>query len=225
MMGQGDQLKFSGNDNNHFITIAGNIGSGKTTLTKKLASHFSWNSYFESVQDNPYLADFYTDMKRWSFPLQVYFLTHRFKTHKEIESSKTVSIQDRSIYEDAHIFARSLFEAGDMSDKDYENYMTLYMTMSSFLKPPGLMIYLRRSIPFLSERIFRRGRDYEKVISRDYLERLNQYYEQWCQSYTMGKILFVNTDKLDFLENEHDFLQLVEKIQTLLGGREQMLEF
>ncbi len=195
-----------------FVVVAGNIGSGKTTLTKKLAEKLKWNPHFESVNDNPYLSDFYDDMDRWSFPLQVYFLTHRFNTHKMIESSSMSSIQDRSIYEDANIFARALFEQGNIDQRDYENYLNLYESMTTYLNAPTIMIFLRRSIPKLLERIKMRGRGYEQTIPVDYLRKLNDYYDQWYDSYDLGKRLLVDTDELDFLENESDFDKLVMKI-------------
>lgn len=203
-----------------FVVVAGNIGCGKTTLTQKLAQKLSWEPHFESVQDNPYLADFYGDMNRWSFPLQVYFLTHRFNTHKGIESSNKSSIQDRSIYEDANIFARALFEQGNLDKRDYENYLNLYHSMITFLDTPTIMIFLRRSIPKLLERIKMRGRDYEQAIPVDYLTKLNQYYDEWYDSYDMGKRILVDTDDLDFLEDESDFDKLVAKIHDSIDQQD-----
>ena len=208
-------------DNQHmFVVVAGNIGSGKTTLTKKLSERLGWRPYFESVQDNPYLSDFYANMSRWSFPLQIYFLTHRFQTHKQIERNQASSIQDRSIYEDANIFARALFDQGDLDARDYENYLNLYSNMSQFLTPPTLTIFLRRSVPKLVERIKLRGRDYEQAIPVDYLTRLNQYYEEWYQSYNLGKALIVDTDDLDFLENESHFERLVLRIEESIDQKD-----
>ncbi|MBL7664134.1 MAG: deoxynucleoside kinase [Bacteriovoracaceae bacterium] len=202
----------SANNNKMFVVVAGNIGSGKTTLTEKLAKRLSWNPHFESVQDNPYLSDFYGDMSRWSFPLQVYFLTHRFNTHKTIETSSMSSIQDRSIYEDANIFARALYEQGKLDRRDYENYRTLYNSMTSYLSAPTLMIFLKRSVPKLIERIKQRGRDYEQTIPVDYLSQLNVYYDDWYKSYNLGKSLIVDTDDLDFVDNDYHFDRLVQKI-------------
>ena len=208
-----------------FVQHAGNIGSGKTTLTKKLSERLGWKPHFESVQDNPYLADFYSDMSRWSFPLQVYFLTHRFNTHKEIEVLPASSIQDRSIYEDANIFARSLFDQGKLDKRDYENYRTLYESMIQYLSPPTLMIFLRRSIPKLQERIKQRGRDYEQAIPTEYLTSLNNYYDEWYANYNLGKSLIVDTDELDFLDNEEHFDRLVKKIWDSIDQKDMFFYF
>jgi deoxyadenosine/deoxycytidine kinase len=218
-----EQLKCP--SNRHFVVVAGNIGSGKTTLTKKLSERLTWKPYFESVSDNPYLADFYSDMSRWSFPLQVYFLTHRFDTHKKIEGSLASSIQDRSIYEDANIFARALFEQGNLDKRDYENYQTLYHSMIEYLNPPTLMIFLKRSVPKLLERIAMRGRDYEQSIPVDYLTRLSQYYDEWYENYDSGKSLIVDTDELDFLENEDHFDRLVQRIHDSIDQQEMFFYF
>ena len=203
-----------------FITIAGNIGSGKTTLARKLSERLGWHPRFESVQDNPYLKDFYQDMKRWSFPLQVYFLTHRFNTHRAIENSHATEIQDRSIYEDAHIFARALFEQKDICPRDYENYINLYQSMVQFLQPPDLMIGLKRSIPKLLERIRQRGRDYEQSIPVDYLTKLNGYYDDWLAQYSQGKSLIIQTDEFDFSKNETHFDNLVHKIHDSIDQKD-----
>lgn len=204
--------KLSADAGGLFVVVAGNIGSGKTTLTNKLSERLGWKPHFESVQDNPYLADFYADMDRWSFPLQVYFLTHRFNTHKQIEASGSSSVQDRSIYEDANIFARALYDQGALDERDYRNYSALYQSMTAYLSPPTLMIFLRRSVPKLIERIQKRGRDYEQSIPVDYLTRLNKYYDDWYSSYNLGKSLIIDTDELDFLENEAHFTKLVSRI-------------
>lgn len=217
------QLKCT--NNSHFVVVAGNIGSGKTTLTKKLSERLNWKPYFESVNDNPYLADFYKDMSRWSFPLQVYFLTHRFDTHKTIELTQASSIQDRSIYEDANIFARALFEQGNLDRRDYENYLTLYKSMIEYLNPPTLMIFLKRSVPKLLERISMRGRDYEQSIPVDYLTRLNDYYYDWYENYNLGKSLIVDTDELDFLENEDHFDRLIKRIYDSVDQQEMFFYF
>lgn len=210
----------SNDSNKMFVVVAGNIGSGKTTLTEKLADKLGWRPNFESVSDNPYLEDFYGDMSRWSFPLQVYFLNHRFKTHKLIEESRGSEIQDRSIYEDANIFARALYEQGNLTDRDYENYKNLFDSMIGYLQPPDLMICLRRSVPKLIERIKMRGRDYEQNISVDYLEQLNDYYDEWYDNYDLGKSLLVETDELDFLENHDHFDKLVQKIYDSIDQKD-----
>lgn len=217
--------QLSSGDNRMFVVVAGNIGSGKTTLTKKLSERLSWRPHFESVQDNPYLEDFYNNMQRWSFPLQVYFLNHRFNTHKLIETSYGSSIQDRSIYEDANIFAKSLFEQGDLDARDYENYYRLYESMIQYLNPPTLMIFLRRSVPKLVERIKMRGRNYEQAIPIDYLTKLNHYYEQWYENYDLGKSLIVDTDDLDFLENEDHFDRLVQRIHDSIDQQEMFFYY
>lgn len=219
------QLSSASGDNRHFVVVAGNIGSGKTTLTKKLSEKLGWKPHFESVQDNPYLADFYNDMARWSFPLQVYFLNHRFNTHKLIEGGHASAIQDRSIYEDANIFARAIFEQGDMDKRDYENYCNLYESMIQYLSAPTLMIFLKRSVPKLIERIKMRGRDYEQAIPVDYLTKLNHYYDDWYDSYDLGKSLVVDTDDLDFLENENHFDKLVQKIHDSIDQQEMFFYY
>lgn len=208
-----------------FVVVAGNIGSGKTTLTKKLSERLGWKPHFESVQDNPYLADFYSDMSRWSFPLQVYFLNHRFNTHRMIETLPASSIQDRSIYEDANIFARSLYDQGKLDKRDYENYRQLYDSMIQFLNPPTLMIFLRRSVPKLLERIKQRGRDYEQSIPVEYLTSLNEYYDEWYANYNLGKSLIVDTDELDFLENEEHFDRLVKRIWDSIDQKDMFFYF
>ena len=172
-----------------FLAVAGNIGAGKSSLTKLLAEHFGWKPYFESVDDNPYLADFYGDMKRWSFHLQIYFLANRFKNHRQIVESGESVIQDRSIYEDAMIFARNLHDMGNMDRRDYENYVSLFHVMTDYLKPPDLMIYLRASTDTLMRQIQRRGRSFEQGIERRYLELLNGLYEEWIKDYSIGPLL------------------------------------
>lgn len=208
-----------------FVVVAGNIGSGKTTLTKKLSERLGWKPHFESVQDNPYLADFYQDMGRWSFPLQVYFLNHRFNTHKLIEGLPASSVQDRSIYEDANIFARALYEQGKLDERDYNNYRNLYESMIQFLNPPTLMIFLRRSVPKLMERIKQRGRDYEQSIPVEYLTGLNEYYDDWYARYNLGKSLIVDTDELDFLDNEEHFNRLVKRIWDSIDQKDMFFYF
>ncbi len=199
-----------------FIVIAGNIGSGKTTLTQLLAEHFSWQPHFEVVQENPYLADFYTDMRRWSLQLQVFFLSKRFQAHQEIIKSRSSAIQDRSIYEDAHIFARALHESGKMEDRDYQNYLELYQTMMSFLQPPDLVVYVRRSVDCLKSRIAERGREYEKDIPDEYLHQLNRCYDDWIEGYRLGKVLTVQADSLDLKWVRSDFDYVCRSIENSL---------
>lgn len=204
---------------NLFIAVAGNIGAGKTTLTKMLSERFSWRPHFESVADNPYLEDFYSDMERWSFPLQIYFLNNRFKAHQAITSGEESAIQDRSIYEDANIFARNLNKQGQMQTRDYQNYLDLYSEMVKYLDPPDILIYLRKSLPMLRKQITLRGRDYEANIPDEYLASLNGYYDDWLSSYDMGKKLIIESDDLDFLHRPEDFELICQKInQTLDQG-------
>ncbi len=199
-----------------FVTIAGNIGSGKSSLTTLLGKKFGWSPYYESVEDNPYLADFYGDMKRWSFHLQIYFLSHRFQTHKKIVESADSVIQDRSIYEDAEIFARNLYEIGNMTQRDYDNYVSLCNVMMEFLKPPDLMVYLRANLSTLKAQISKRGREYEQNIPTEYLEQLNRHYESWIENYNLGKLLVIESDGLDFVHKEDDLTFIEEKIIAAL---------
>jgi deoxyadenosine/deoxycytidine kinase len=203
-----------------FIAIAGNIGTGKTTLTQLLSRRFGWEAHFEEVQNNPYLTDFYQDMKRWSFPLQVFFLNKRFRAHQAISAGITSAIQDRSIYEDAAIFARNLADQGLMEKRDYENYLELHAAMCQFLTPPDLMIYLKKSVPILKDRIVQRGREFEKNIPDDYLWSLNRYYDEWMENYDQGRKLIVPSDDQDFLGNPADFELLVQKILEALGQKD-----
>ena len=200
------------------IAVAGNIGVGKTTLTKLLAKNFQWEPHFESVDNNPYLDDFYTDMQRWAFNLQVFFFNSRFGQLKEIQTSGKKIIQDRTIYEDANIFAPNLHAMGLMTTRDFENYESLFDLMASFVKPPDLLIYLRASVPTLVKQIQARGRDYESSIRIDYLTRLNERYEAWISEYTDGKLLIIETDNLDFTKNPEDLSQIIDKINAELNG-------
>jgi len=202
--------------NNRFIAIAGNIGSGKTTLTKLLADRYHWDPYYESVSDNPYLVDFYADMRRWSLPLQVFFLSKRAQAHKNILKGNASAVQDRSIYEDAHIFARTLFEAGHMDSRDHDNYQALYGTITKALPPPDIVVYVRRSVKCLMQRIVERGREYEKNISEEYLEHLNRCYDEWIGSYNLGKVLRVEADDLDLKWRREDFDYVCNKIEESL---------
>ena len=199
------------------IAIAGNIGSGKTTLTRILSKHFMWEPHFEDVDDNPYLNDFYADMQRWSFNLQVYFLNSRFRQVIEIRKSGKTIVQDRTIYEDAYIFAPNLHSMNLMSSRDFENYSSLFELMSNFIQPPDLLIYLRASVPTLVSQIQKRGRDYEASIRLDYLKHLNERYEAWIAKYTIGKLLIVEVDEID-LEKPSDLSMVIEKINANLHG-------
>ena len=199
------------------IAIAGNIGSGKTTLTKMLAAHYGWTPRFESVDFNPYLADFYEDMERWSFNLQIYFLNKRFQDVVEISKHQEVIIQDRTIYEDARIFAPNLHAMGLMSTRDFENYSDLFDLMMSLVNPPDLLIYLKSSIPHLVSQIQKRGREYEQSISIDYLSGLNRRYEDWIASYK-GRLITIDADTLDFLNREEDFAAITDRIDAELFG-------
>ncbi|MBQ0063237.1 MAG: deoxynucleoside kinase [Prevotella sp.] len=199
------------------IAIAGNIGSGKTTLTRMLAKRYGWEPRFESVDFNPYLQDFYGDMKRWSFNLQIYFLNTRFKDVVELSQTKKVIIQDRTIYEDAKIFAPNIHAMGNMSDRDFQTYSDLFDLMMSLVKKPDLMIYLRSSIPNLVAQIQKRGREYEQSMQLDYLKGLNDRYEEWIASYD-GRLLTLDVDRLKFEENPSDFEEITNKIDALLYG-------
>ncbi|RMG38910.1 MAG: deoxynucleoside kinase [Methanobacteriota archaeon] len=200
----------------YLIGIAGNIGVGKTTLTQKLADRLGWKPYFESVIDNPYLDDFYKDMHRWSFNLQIYFLAHRFRTQKEIIDSRINAIQDRTIYEDVEIFARSLYEQGYMNERDFHCYSDLFSNMVAFLPRIDMIIYLKASVDTLMNRIQQRGRDFEQGIQREYIEYLNKAYDRWIEKARDSfYILEVNADKTDFVNGDDDLNELVEKIKEL----------
>jgi deoxyadenosine/deoxycytidine kinase len=200
------------------IAIAGNIGAGKTTLTRLLAKHYKWTPQFEDVVDNPYLDDFYNEMERWSFNLQVYFLNSRFRQLLEIRESKKSIIQDRTIYEDAFIFAPNLHAMGLLTNRDFHNYRSLFDLMESVVDAPGLMIYLRSSIPNLVSQIHKRGRDYENCISIDYLSRLNERYEAWIHDYNKGKLLIIDVDNINFVDNPEDLGEIINKIDAQLHG-------
>ena len=200
------------------IAIAGNIGSGKTTLTRMLVDHYGWTPKFESVDYNPYLADFYSDMERWSFNIQIYFLNKRFLDVVEIRKSDQIIVQDRSIYEDACIFAPNLHDMGLMATRDFENYKSLFSLMVSLVQAPDLLIYLRSSIPNLVANIQKRGREYESSIRLDYLKGLNALYEQWIENYHDGKLLILDVDKLNFEEKTEDFSTICDRIEAQLHG-------
>lgn len=200
------------------VAIAGNIGSGKTTLTGLLAKHYKWEPHYEDVEDNPYLDDFYTQMDRWSFNLQIYFLNSRFRQILEIREKNKKIIQDRTIYEDAYIFAPNLHAMGLMSNRDFDNYTSLFGLMERVTEAPDLLIYLRSSVPNLVNQIYKRGREYETSISIDYLSRLNERYEAWIQGYDKGNLLIVDVDTVDFVNNPEDFGEVINRIDAELHG-------
>jgi deoxyadenosine/deoxycytidine kinase len=200
------------------IAIAGNIGAGKTSLTELLAKHYKWKAHYEDVEENPYLSDFYDDMTRWSFNLQIYFLNSRIQQLIKIQEGKDTVIQDRTIYEDAFIFAPNLHAMNLMSTRDFDNYQSLFKTISSKVSPPDLLIYLQASIPTLVNNIQNRARDYEENIRIDYLKKLNAYYESWIETYKNGRLLIINVDDMDFLNNKKDLGTILEKIDKEVNG-------
>ena len=206
-----------GNQDLKFIAVAGNIGAGKSSLTNLLARHFSWEAFFESVDDNPYLSDFYDDMRRWSFNLQIYFLSSRFRHQKKMVEAGENFVQDRTIYEDVEIFAKNLHNMGLMSDRDFNNYQALFTEMTNYLRPPDLLIYLRAQVPTLVQQIQSRGRDYESTIRIEYLERLNRLYEDWIDRYPHEKLI-IDTDDLDFVNNDEDLGRIIELVEQRLFG-------
>ena len=200
------------------IAIAGNIGSGKTTLTKLLSKNYRWEAHYEDADDNPYLNDFYSDMQRWSFNLQIHFLNSRFGQVMKIRQKNKPVVQDRTIYEDAYIFAPNLHAMGLMTTRDFNNYIALFEMMSSFIQPPDLLIYLRGTVPALVQQISKRGRDYENAIRLDYLTRLNERYEAWISSYDLGKVLIVDIDDINFADNREDLARIIQKINAEIYG-------
>jgi deoxyadenosine/deoxycytidine kinase len=200
------------------IAIAGNIGSGKTTLTSLLSKNFGWDAHFEDVDDNPYLNDFYNDMQRWSFNLQIYFLNTRFNQILSFRRSGKTLVQDRTIYEDAYIFAPNLHAMGLMSTRDFENYFTLFNMLSSLIQPPDLVVYLRATVPTLVRQIQKRGRKYEDNIRLDYLKRLNERYEAWIESYKLGKMLIVDVDSYNFIDKPEDLNVVIDKVNASIHG-------
>ena len=200
------------------IAVAGNIGAGKTTLTELLSKHYGWTPNFEDVDDNPYLNDFYNDMQRWSFNLQIYFLNSRFNQILDIRRSGKTVIQDRTIYEDAEIFAPNLHAMGLMSTRDFSNYKTLFDLMVGLIQPPDLLIYLKASIPTLVNQIQKRGREYENSIRLDYLRQLNERYEAWLKGYNLGKLLLVNVDETDFASRKEDLSSVIDKVNANIHG-------
>lgn len=200
------------------IAIAGNIGSGKTTLAGLLSKHYGWEAHFEDVETNPYLNNFYEDMQRWSFNLQIYFLNSRFRQIVDIRKGEKTVIQDRTIYEDAYIFAPNLHAMGLMASRDFDNYSRLFELMSSFIDPPDLLIYLKASVSTLVSQIHKRGRDYENSIRIDYLNHLNERYEEWIGKYDLGKLLIVNVDSLKFSEKQADLGEIIQRIDAEIHG-------
>lgn len=206
------------NHEHKHIAIAGNIGAGKTTLVNKLAAHYNWKAHLEAVEHNPYLEDFYGDMATWAFPLQIYFLNSRFNQVLEIRQSDETIIQDRTIYEDAFIFAKNLRESGHLSERDFNTYFSLFQSMSQMIAPPDLMIYLRANISTLTRQISRRGRDYESTISIRYLEDLNRHYEEWIDGYDEGNLLIIEVDALDYVSRPEDLGQVISRIDAEFYG-------
>jgi len=200
------------------IAIVGNIGAGKTTLTELLAKNYGWDPLYEAVDNNPYLEDFYSDMKRWSFNLQIYFLNSRFQQIIEIQKSERKIIQDRTIYEDAFIFAENLHDMGLMTTRDFENYRSIFDNITDFIKPPDLLVYLKASVPTLVSNIQRRGREYESGIRLDYLSKLNEKYEKWIAGYKLGKLLILDKDNLDFTNNPEDLGTIIQLIEREING-------
>ncbi len=201
-----------------YVAVAGNIGAGKSSLTGIVSDYFDWKAFYEEVDDNPYLQDFYEDMKRWSFNLQVFFLSSRFRHQRMIEQLPDSVVQDRSIYEDAEIFARNLHEMGLMTTRDHDNYRDLFGVMTSYLKAPDLLIYLRASVPTLVRHIQSRGREFETTIRIEYLERLNDHYENWIDRYDYGPKLFIDVDALDFVNDDDDRTEVLRQIEGRLFG-------
>jgi deoxyadenosine/deoxycytidine kinase len=200
------------------IAVAGNIGAGKTTLTSMLSKHYKWDAHFEDTDGNPYLDNFYEDMQRWSFNLQIFFLNSRFRQVIDIRKSNKNIIQDRTIYEDAYIFAPNLHVMGLMSTRDFQNYQSLFELMSQFLAPPDLLIYLRATVPTLVSQIAKRGRDYENSIRIDYLKRLNERYEAWISEYTGPKLLVIDVDTVKFADKPEDFGFIIDKVEAEIHG-------
>jgi deoxyadenosine/deoxycytidine kinase len=203
-----------------FIAVAGNIAVGKSTLTALLTENLGWEAYYEAVDDNPYLADFYQDMRQWSFHSQIFFLSRRLRDHRQILDRPGTVVQDRSVYEDAEIFAENLYRQGHMTERDYRTYREMYQAMTLFLPPPDLIVYLRASVPTLQKRIRTRGRDFEREVSAEYLEQLNQLYEEWIERFSLGPVLTVPSDNLDFVQYNSHMELIAAKIVEKLTGKE-----
>jgi deoxyadenosine/deoxycytidine kinase len=206
-----------------FVAVAGNIGVGKSTLVEMLCTSLDWKPFYEPVAENPYLADFYKDMHMWSFHSQVFFLTHRLRAHHQLALHPTSAIQDRSVYEDAEIFAQNLFLQGNINERDYETYRGLYETLTVFLPPPDLVIYLRASVPTLQARIAQRGRHYERSITPEYLGGLNKLYEEWISNFTLCPVLTVPADDLDYVAHPGHLRLIVRKVQEKLTGQDEVV--
>jgi len=206
-----------------FVAVAGNVGVGKSTLTGMLAERLGWKPFFEAVDENPYLVDFYADMRAWSFHSQIFFLSRRLRHHRQLLDDPNSVVQDRSVYEDAEIFARNLYVQGDMVERDYRSYRELYEVLTSFLPPPDLVVYLRASLPTLVERIAKRGRRYERDISPSYLQRLNRLYEEWVENFALCPVLTVPADELDFVAHDHHLELITRKVLERLQGREEVV--
>jgi deoxyadenosine/deoxycytidine kinase len=200
------------------IAVVGNIGAGKTTLTELLAKNYGWDPLYEAVDNNPYLEDFYSDMKRWSFNLQIYFLNSRYRQIIEIQKSGRNIIQDRTIYEDAYIFAENLHDMGLMTSRDYDNYESIFNNITEYIKPPDLLVYLKASVPTLVNNIQRRGREYEIGIRIDYLSKLNEKYDKWINNYKLGKLLILDKDNLDFANNTEDLSSIIQSVEREING-------
>jgi deoxyadenosine/deoxycytidine kinase len=206
-----------------YVVLAGNIGAGKSTLVRMMCDRLGWEPYFEPVAENPYLADFYGDMKRWAFHSQVFFLTYRARAHRALQEIPRSVVQDRSFYEDAEVFARALFRTGAMSDREWETYRGLYQTLTTLLSAPDLVVYLKASVPTLRRRIAQRGRPFEAAISDGYLEELNALYEEWIGSFTVAPTLVVPSDRLDFVRDSQDLNAIIATVQRRLRGRQGSL--
>jgi len=207
----------------HYLVVAGNIGVGKSTLVRVMHEHLGWEPFYEAVVENPYLADFYADMPRWAFHSQMFFLTRRLHSHHQLLTRPAVVVQDRSVYEDAEIFARNLFLQGRMSTRDYATYTDMYAVLKLFLPPPHLVVYLQASVDTLLKRIALRGRDYEKGIERAYLEQLNRLYEEWIEGFQLAPVLTVPADRLDFVQYDRDLQIILDKVQQKLRGDQYVL--
>lgn len=206
-----------------FVAVAGNIGVGKSTLVSMLCDHLGWQPFFEPVGENPYLADFYRDMRQWSFHSQIFFLTRRLHAHRQLVDHPTSAIQDRSVYEDAEVFARNLFMQGMMQERDYLSYRELYRVLAEFLPPPDLVLYLRATVPTLQERISRRGRDYERTITPEYLGQLNNLYEDWISSFRLCPVLTLPADDLDYVAHPGHLDLISVKVEEKLTGKEEVI--